>query len=565
QLEAFANFAGAAIQNARLLEQEQTLRKQAETLQQVSNTISAALDLHQVAQMIIDELQKVVEYKTASMQLIEGENREMIAGAGFDRSAISETLLKPLSEDALIRRVVDSREPLVLSDVSQDPDWESRQDTVNVRSWIGVPLVYADQVIGLLTLDHDKTSFYTDDVKTLLMPFASQAAIAINNARSVQRLQSLHEIGIQINASLKLGDILTNLVKEAMRLTQTESGIVYVLDEAAENIVQSYAYPERFTHPVPRVSREGYTRRIIDSREQQVVQDAQNDPLVNPEIKKLGIQSFVGTPLKSADQVVGVLYINDESARQFTTEDLVLLETLADQAAVAIKNAQLFEQLEQRNTALDVLRTVAEKLTTGTELSESDILNTIYEQAGKLMTTNNFYIALYESDPRQPDVYDSCEPQKNAVYGTVRFGLMYVDGKPTHVESRKATPGEYGRTEAILCDRTPILNRTRAESQAWYGQPGRQEFIGQTFASWLGVPMIVGDRVVGVIATYHAEKENLFNEEGLRVLSLLAGPAAIALENVRLVQQLDQRTQELQTLYEMAQTFSAGDLSAAAS
>jgi GAF domain-containing protein len=140
----------------------------------------------------------------------------------------------------------------------------------------------------------------------------------------------------------------------------------------------------------------------------------------------------------------------------------------------------------------------------------------IDEQASAIMDTQNMYIALY-----------------NAQTDYVRFPLMRVNG-----ESQEVTPrsGGHGRTEWIIENKEPIFISTKAESKAWYKESGREEYIGQAFASWIGVPMVAGEEVIGVIAAYHEEAEHLYSEDDLEILRLMADQAAIALKSA---QQLD--------------------------
>ena len=158
-------------------------------------------------------------------------------------------------------------------------------------------------------------------------------------------------------------------------------------------------------------------------------------------------------------------------------------------------------------------------------MNEQDILALIHEQTKPLMDTENMYIALYD------DATD-----------TVRFPLMFVDGKPTQVESRR---GGKGRTEWIIKNREPIFNKTKAESEAWYQVPGREEYIGEPFASWIGVPMLSGDKVLGVIATYHKTKDNAYTKDDKEVLDLMASQAAIVLQNARMWEAMQRLSEDL--------------------
>ena len=174
--------------------------------------------------------------------------------------------------------------------------------------------------------------------------------------------------------------------------------------------------------------------------------------------------------------------------------------------------------LEDLNRRKGVLIRLAQKLTSSIQLNEDEILRLIYENATELMDTSNMYIALYDDANNK-----------------VRFPLAYKDKQSLKVETRKFG---HGRTEEIIITKNPILIKTRKESIEWYKPIERQEYIGDPLASWIGVPMRVGDKVIGVVATYHPIEDNLYTKDDLEILQAMANISAIALDNARLVNDL---------------------------
>lgn len=229
-------------------------------------------------------------------------------------------------------------------------------------------------------------------------------------------------------------------------------------------------------------------------------------------------ESWLGTPLVFEDRVLGALVVESWVPQAFGERGVRVLATMARQTATAIENARLYDRLNRKIKDLDAVNQIGQELTAGIQLEEEQILNLIHEQASELMDTDNMYIALYDDET-----------------DTVRFPLMYVDGEPAHVEARQ---GGRGRTEWIIRERKPILDRTKEESQAWYREEGRKEYIGEPFASWIGVPMMVRDKVIGVIAAYHKEQDYVYDEHDRLILQSMASQAAIALDNANLVREL---------------------------
>ena len=178
-----ANATAASIERAKLLG--------------ITAALSANLELEQVADKILDGLSKLIRYRTASMQLLEGDFRRQIAGRQFESDTVPDWALRPISEDCLIRRIVQTKRITILSDLSgpnRDPAWEVHEETKQVMSWIGVPLIFGDEVIGLLTLDHASAGYYQDTDRPLLQAFADQATIAIHNAQLYKRVQKRQDV-----------------------------------------------------------------------------------------------------------------------------------------------------------------------------------------------------------------------------------------------------------------------------------------------------------------------------------------------------------------------------------
>lgn len=175
------------------------------------------------------------------------------------------------------------------------------------------------------------------------------------------------------------------------------------------------------------------------------------------------------------------------------------------------------QSLERRVHALEMLINVGNTLASSIRLYEDEILELILEQAQKLTGSNNLYIALYDEET-----------------GMIHFPLATENGKPVSIPSRQVDMKMRGKAEEIILTRQPILHRTKREGQEWYSQIDHSKFLGRISLSWLGVPMLLGERVLGIIATADLDHENAYDELELDVLVTMATQAAIAIQNARL-------------------------------
>ncbi len=175
-----------AVETARLFEAEARRRQEAETLRAVTQALSATLDLQEVFDLILAKLQQVVPYDSASVQQLKGQRMEIIGGRGFpDLDALLHYGFDLRSGNNPNRIVAETREPLILDDApTYYQDFHmAPHNALEVRAWMGVPLLFGDRLIGMLSLDRNKQGFYTEEHARLAMAFAAQAAIAIENAR----------------------------------------------------------------------------------------------------------------------------------------------------------------------------------------------------------------------------------------------------------------------------------------------------------------------------------------------------------------------------------------------
>lgn len=190
-LTAVADHVAVAIENARLLEAERRTRQQAETLREVAAALGSTLELDQLSNLVLEYLERLVAYDSASVMLVEGETAQVVAVRGFPDKTRALQVQVSLSEDLAFREVVARRAPIVLRDAAQDPRFRGLGGTEYVRSWICAPLIARDTVIGLLTVDNRKPEVYDERDATLVQAFASHVALAVENAQLYEKMRHM--------------------------------------------------------------------------------------------------------------------------------------------------------------------------------------------------------------------------------------------------------------------------------------------------------------------------------------------------------------------------------------
>jgi signal transduction histidine kinase/PAS domain-containing protein len=208
-LASIADEVGVAVENARLYGAERARRHQADTLLRVASVVGSTLELDEVLARILDQLRRVVDYDSASVQLLQEENLRVIAGQGFaDTRQVVGTAF-PRSEEWPNWKVVAKGRPLNLADAPllYPAFCQSPHDCT--RSWLGVPLRVQERIIGMIALDRQQPGGYTEEDVRLATAFADMAALAIENARLYRQAEQLAVVRERERLARELHDSVT--------------------------------------------------------------------------------------------------------------------------------------------------------------------------------------------------------------------------------------------------------------------------------------------------------------------------------------------------------------------
>ncbi len=397
-LETIAAQISVAVQNAQLLEAERRARHMAETLSAANQALIQTLDLDLRLNVLLEHLAQLVPYDSANVMLLEGESRFVVrAHRGYERFG-DPALIGSTAFDAqanpLVRPLLHGQSVLV-ADSRQTPGWEVRPGGEHVRSWLGVPLVAAGQVIGHYSVDKAEPNFFTPEHLRLAKALAAQGAMAIQNARLYKtereqraRAEALARTSARLNAQLDLVDVLHALCEETARALNVPLANVSLYDERREvlEFASGVGLPpdlKEHSRPVPRALYEQYVRQ---SPLLAVVPDLQAAPnLPNADLYAfLNARTAVSVGMVHKEQFVGVLAVATiGETRQFSQDELVLLISLADPATLAIVNARLFEQVRAGRTRLQDL---SRQLLETQEAERRRLARELHDEIGQLLT-----------------------------------------------------------------------------------------------------------------------------------------------------------------------------------
>ncbi len=424
------------------------------------------------------------------------------------------------------------------------------------RSWLGIPFVVRGRGAAVLVLESKRENAFDEDTRTWLGTLVKRASATLTSTYLIERFRTVNMVGQTLSAGVgrDMGEILDLIHEQAGELMDARDMYVALYDAGRQMLGFPAAWQdgERRYWPSRTVEVDERGRIVGGGLTEEVLRRGQAVRVPNfvrwyeerglaPPIPPYP-KSWLGVPLKAGGRVLGVVAVqNDEIEDLYSPDDEELLAMMAGQAATAIRNSRLVESQEAVN---EVGRILTRNIRRGPE----EILQTIYEQAGRpiyrwgddptqslpLLDTRDMYVALYDADKQE-----------------LSFPLAYMDGKKQSWPSRRVdiddeTQG--GLTEAVLRSRKPL---SPSDVQAWYDERGLKPAIEPLPKSWLGVPLTVGERVLGVIALQNDEVENLYGPEDARLLQTMADQAAVALENARLYANMEQEVEKRTKAWEL--------------
>ena len=279
------------------------------------------------------------------------------------------------SKAIVLERLHKTKQVVRIPDVSAEHPDDAIAKLGGARSLVIVPMLKEDELIGAISIYRQEVRPFTDKQVELVTNFAAQGVIAIENvrllnelrartddlARSVGELQALGEVSQAVNSTLDLEQVLTTIVGRAVQLSRTEAGAIYVFDETRQEFKLRATYGMSDDMIVAITDRrigtgDAHIGPAATERRPIQVPDIRNEPPspVNEINLREGFRAVLIIPLLRPDRIVGALVVRRKTPGEFPQSTIDLLETFADQSVVAIQNANLFHEIEEKGKQLAV-------------------------------------------------------------------------------------------------------------------------------------------------------------------------------------------------------------------
>src|SRR5262245_32113650 len=526
-------------------------------LAEVNRSISQQLDLEPLLQQITRALAQLSGAHNAVLWQADGSARTLSRRASTSDPSVGSVDLPPVLtfEQGGTGWIARHRQPLFVEDVGSDPrivaaDWALSRD---LGAFAGAPVVAGDELLGVLTLNLKRGLLPQGDDRLLLASFASQAAVAIKNARLFaeadarrRAAETLADLGRTLAHALDVVVVAQRVADSVRTLLRGGISVLYRLDPESGDLVALAVSGEvgpAFAASIVFPAGIGAVGLAVRQRHPVTTPNVFADPRVvltdalRARIEQAAYHAVVAVPLIVKDSVIGVLSVGDVEGRVFDDDEIRLAQAFADQAGLALDNARLYEETRERLRHLDSLREVVEQILVPISLEER--LNVIARKAAELFGADRASIALRVGEGGDL---------------IVRAG-------------HELDPGEIGR---VVPPATGALGMAAAQSagvlandyESW---PHRDPYVMRSHrrpapVAAIACPLLIREQLIGSISVGRHTHGKRFSSGDLDRLASLAAPAALAIEHSRLFEELEARVRELEET--QAQLLQAGKLSA---
>jgi GAF domain-containing protein/CheY-like chemotaxis protein len=550
QIELVQNFAAQAviaIENTRLLnELRESLQQQTATADVLKVISRSTFDLPTVLDTLVESAARLCEAYDATIWRRESDRLVLVA----HRGPITVESLPLIRGTVAGRTVLDGR-TVHLTDMEAEVD-EFPESSANARRWgvrtvLCAPLMREGVAIGAVALRRTEAHLFTERQVAVLQTFVDQAVIAIENARLLNELrESLQQqtatadvLKVISRSTFDLQTVLDTLVESAARLCEADSATVHRPKGDVYPFVTSYGYSQEYAqylreHPIVPGRGSVLGRVVLEGRTVHVA-DVQADPQYGlMEQRSIGkYRTVLGVPLMREGIPVGVIMLTRYSVRPFTTKQIELVETFADQAVIAIENVRLFEaeqertrelteSLEQQTATAEILGVISNSLS-----DTKPVFDAIVTSGLKLFPGATVLVALADGD----------QVKAGAVAAPDAAGIEAVRRRMPLPLTR-----EYIASTAIL-DRRAV-DISDAENVPPELAVGAGNFLATGYRAMTAMPMLRGDVAIGTLSVLRPLPGPLSDKQHA-LLRTFANQAVIAIENTRLLKELQERTDDL--------------------
>jgi GAF domain-containing protein/CheY-like chemotaxis protein/HPt (histidine-containing phosphotransfer) domain-containing protein len=538
-LTTLAGSLSVALENARLFEETRQRNAELALINDVQRGLAENLEMQAMYDLVGGRIQEIFDAQVTFIAVRDREADLIRFPYTIERGSREPD--EPIADVAgPTHHVLETREPLLVNEALEERMAELGGVSVQgeaAKSAVYVPLVVGGEATGVISLQNlDREHAFSDGDVRLLTTLAGSLSVALENAR-------LFEETRQRNAELALiNDVQRGLVENLdaqsmydlvgdriQEIFDAQVVDIAVIDRSSGLIHFPYTIERGVRFPDEPIGLIGFRRVAIETREPIVVNqdwEARCAEVGQPAVLAGEMpKAAVFVPLLVGDRATGLISLqNLDREHAFSDGDVRLLTTLAGSLSVALENARLFEETRQRAAELSIVNSVGQAF--ADQLDLDALIERLGDQLRDVFAADIVYVALHDETTDR-----------------IEFAYYIENGKR---DTERAIQFGEGLTSRILRERKPmLLNRDEA-----FQETGVQ-MVGTPARSYLGVPILVEGRAIGVISVQSTQQTGRFGESETRLLSTIAANVGAAIQNARLYRETRRRASEMAALAEL--------------
>jgi signal transduction histidine kinase len=372
-----AQLAELEAQLGEVAESARQQRALAEALQKTTPVLISNLDLNEKLDCILSHIRGIVPFDAANVMVVDSNTSHVVRYQGYEQEDRQLALRAKLAERPDLQRIAETENPVIITDAQTYAGWSTLPDMRWIHSHIGVPLRQAEEVIGFLNLDSETPAAFTSAHAAWLETFADQISAALitsqlrhAEAQHQQEAETLREITTLLRSTLDLDQVIELILDLLQTRVPYDKVAVLLSDGDYMQIVAAHGYPRPELVLGRRVHADEnqLLQEIRESRHPLFLRDAQVDSRFQNWDDTLYVHGWLGVPLLARGDCIGLMAIGSYHAGVYGEEEAQLAQSFADQAAIAISNAQLYEEV--RRYAIELEQRVNESTTELREANE---------------------------------------------------------------------------------------------------------------------------------------------------------------------------------------------------
>jgi PAS domain S-box-containing protein len=512
-------------------------RQFADALRGIAATLNRTHNFEALLDRTLEQVQHVIPHTTANVALVQDGKLRFVRHKGYEEQGLGnlmDELIIPIEELPVFKREALAKGVALVADTAAYPHWQAEAYNAWTRSHLSASIDVQDQPAGLISLTSHRPNFFTQRDAVRLVAFASQVAVAIENSslfaeyeQAIAREQQLNAITRLFNSSLDLVTILREVLRFSINILRGQGGVIGLTEPDGEQLrlVHSQNLPVgALAVLLPRG--QGVAWEAAEMGRAVLVADYPAHHFARPSMVAAGVRQMLVVPMMKGGACIGVLQLTlSQAERQVNPRDIETLQAIANQAAIAVENARLFEETQHRMAELNALYRASAALLTTTNLK---LLGEQITAAAVAELTHTYCCLLLYNE-------HTLELQP----------LAETNPNPSTFSRRVIPLAGPGLIPAAAQAQAPIytpnvdLDARYVNANEW----AKSEFV---------IPLLTAGKLIGVL-NWESPQWDAFSERQRRVLMAFAERAAMALQNALLFQEIEQAAQYTTLLNKMTQ------------